>query len=46
VIIRIDTATNPVFHEHTKQIEVDYNFTRDKLVNKEIITPYVMSEDQ
>lgn len=42
-------ASNPVFHEKTKDIEVALSFMhflRDMVMSKKIVTPYVKSEEQ
>ena len=37
---------NPIFHAHTKHVEVIYHFVRDRMAKKEIWTRFISSKDQ
>ena len=44
--VALHIASNPVFHERTKHVEVDYHFIREKIALGCMATSFVNSNDQ
>lgn len=42
----ISLAFKPVFHAHTKHVEIDYHFVREKIACKQLDVRFVSSTDQ
>ncbi|XP_049936458.1 retrovirus-related Pol polyprotein from transposon RE1 isoform X4 [Nymphaea colorata] len=42
----INLANNPVLHDRTKHVEIDRHFIRERIDAKELMLPYMKSEDQ
>ena len=41
----IALSANPIFHSHTKHLEVDYHFTREKILRKQLQIGFVSGRD-
>lgn len=39
-------ASNPMFHAHTKCIEVDYHYIRENVMSKELQVKFISTKDQ
>jgi len=39
-------TSNPVFHERTKNVEIDCNFIREKIISRDIKTKFFNSNNQ
>ena len=45
-VFTIALSTNPFFHSHAKHLEVDYHFTREKVLHKQLQIGFVSGKDK
>ncbi|CAL8147678.1 unnamed protein product [Prunus armeniaca] len=45
-ISALSLASNPVFHSHTRHVEVDYHYVRERVVRNELLIVYCSTVDQ
>ncbi|GKA86230.1 gag/pol polyprotein, partial [Tanacetum coccineum] len=39
-------SANPIFHSHTKQVEIDYHFVREKVAQGDVQVQHISTHDQ
>lgn len=39
-------TTNPILHAHTKHIEIEYHFVREKVANGTLVNKYISVKNQ